>query len=105
MEGLIPFLIQAVRNQKLRQGYRSLSAGGSSHRSYHLLMEGERPSEGSSHRRTRSEFQLPATERHPVYEFMSQRVPGPSPAVTIASDVSRITSRDDRGLNHLHRRK
>ncbi|KAK5774485.1 hypothetical protein PVK06_042340 [Gossypium arboreum] len=52
MEGLIPYLIHAMKKQKPGHNYRSTSVGSS--RSYHLL-------EGSSHRRTRSEFQPPAT--------------------------------------------
>lgn len=104
MEGLIPFLIQAVRNQRVRQGYRSLSAG-SSHRSYHLLLDGEYPSEGSSHRRTRSEFLLPASKRLPVYEFMSPRMSGSSTAAATASDISKITGRDAKGFNNLRHRR
>ncbi|GMJ00588.1 hypothetical protein HRI_003728000 [Hibiscus trionum] len=61
MEGLIPYLIHAMRKQKPRHHYRSASVGSS--RSYHLLMGQPQPEsmEGSSHRRTRSEFQPPAT--------------------------------------------
>ncbi|KAI4318763.1 hypothetical protein MLD38_032432 [Melastoma candidum] len=66
-----------------------------------MLMEGELPSERSSHRRSRSEFQLPANERRLVYEFMSPRVSGSSPAVTVALDISAITARDDKGWNNL----
>ncbi|XP_038996320.1 uncharacterized protein LOC120120866 [Hibiscus syriacus] len=60
MEGLIPYLIHAMRKQKPRHHYRSASLGSSS-RSYHLLMGQQESVEGSSHRRTRSEFQPPAT--------------------------------------------
>ncbi|KAK8558676.1 hypothetical protein V6N13_098320 [Hibiscus sabdariffa] len=61
MEGLIPYLIHAMRKQKPthRHRYRSMSVGSS--RGYHLLL-GQSPAEsveGSSHRRTRSEFQPP----------------------------------------------
>ncbi|KAK8658465.1 hypothetical protein V6N13_036671 [Hibiscus sabdariffa] len=61
MEGLIPYLIHAMKKQKPRHHYRSASVGSS--RSYHLLMGQSQPEpvEGSSHRRTRSEFQPPAT--------------------------------------------
>ncbi|XVE49325.1 hypothetical protein DITRI_Ditri01bG0073700 [Diplodiscus trichospermus] len=68
MEGLIPYLIHAVKKQKPSHRYRSMSV--SSSRSYHLLM-GQTPQdqsvEGSSHRRTRSEFQPPTVE------FLEQR--------------------------------
>ncbi|GMI83708.1 hypothetical protein HRI_002040100 [Hibiscus trionum] len=63
MEGLIPYLIHAMRKQKKpTHRYRSMSVGSS--RGYHLLM-GQSPAEsveGSSHRRTRSEFQPPTVE-------------------------------------------
>ncbi|GMI88299.1 hypothetical protein HRI_002499200 [Hibiscus trionum] len=62
MEGLIPYLIHAMRKQKPTHRYRSMSVGSS--RGYHLLM-GQSPAEsveGSSHRRTRSEFQPPTVE-------------------------------------------
>ncbi|KAK8568235.1 hypothetical protein V6N13_106167 [Hibiscus sabdariffa] len=62
MEGLIPYLIHAMRKQNPTHRYRSMSAGSS--RGYHLLM-GQSPAEsveGSSHRRTRSEFQPPTVE-------------------------------------------
>lgn len=61
MEGLIPFLINAVKKQRPHHhSYRSLSAGSS--RSYHLLIGGDQSVEGSSHRRTRSEFQPPSLD-------------------------------------------
>ncbi|XVF01388.1 hypothetical protein REPUB_Repub04eG0084100 [Reevesia pubescens] len=67
MEGFIPFLIHAMRKQKPRHSYRSMSMGSS--RGYHLLMGQSQPEsiEGSSHRRTRSEFQPPTVE------FLEQR--------------------------------
>ncbi|KAK9109727.1 hypothetical protein Sjap_017787 [Stephania japonica] len=69
MEGLIPFLFHAMKGHKAHRQYRSLSDGSS--RGYHLLggMTGGSSSsfEGSSHRRTRSEFQPPTVE------FMEQR--------------------------------
>ncbi|MBA0782628.1 hypothetical protein Gotri_000487 [Gossypium trilobum] len=68
MEGLIPCLIHAMKKQKPSNRYRSMSVGSS--RGYHLLME-QSPAEsveGSSHRRTRSEFQPPTT-----VEFVEQR--------------------------------
>ncbi|KAJ4824984.1 hypothetical protein Tsubulata_014358 [Turnera subulata] len=79
MEGLIPYLIHAIKKQRLQDSYRyrSLSAGSS--RSYHLLMDGgggplgddDSFKNGSSHRRTRSEFQPPATS-----ELLEQKSTG-----------------------------
>ncbi|XWS68130.1 hypothetical protein CRYUN_Cryun04dG0064000 [Craigia yunnanensis] len=62
MEGLIPYLIHAMKKQKPRHHYRSMSVGSS--RGYHLLMGQSQPEsvEGSSHRRTRSEFQPPTVD-------------------------------------------
>eukprot|EP00257_Ricinus_communis_P020591 XP_015579855.1 probable beta-D-xylosidase 5 isoform X2 [Ricinus communis] len=59
MEGLIPYLLHAIRKQKPQNSYRSFSVGSS--RSYHLLTGADSFS-GSSHRRTRSEFQPPTME-------------------------------------------
>ncbi|OMO73877.1 hypothetical protein CCACVL1_17090 [Corchorus capsularis] len=72
MEGLIPFLIHAMRKQKPHHHYRSISVGSSTSRSYHLLMGQSQAEsvEGSSHRRTRSEFQPPTAE------FLEQRTSG-----------------------------
>ncbi|KAL4588622.1 hypothetical protein LXL04_001514 [Taraxacum kok-saghyz] len=58
MEGLIPFLMHAMKKHSLQNGYRSLSTGSTCRR--HLL-DGA-VVEGSSHRRTRSEFQPPTAE-------------------------------------------
>ncbi|KAL8540453.1 hypothetical protein ACS0TY_001888 [Phlomoides rotata] len=58
MEGLIPFLIHAVKKQKPQNVQRSLSDNSTTGRSYHRLLGGDSV-EGSSHRRTRSDFQLP----------------------------------------------
>ncbi|XP_022763511.1 uncharacterized protein LOC111309019 [Durio zibethinus] len=62
MEGLIPYLIRAMRKQKPSHRYRSMSMGSS--RSYHLLIgqPQQESVEGSSHRRTRSDFQPPTVE-------------------------------------------
>ncbi|GLU03351.1 hypothetical protein SLE2022_205540 [Rubroshorea leprosula] len=61
MEGLIPYLIHAMKKQRPHHGFRSMSMGSS--RSYHLLLGGGQDSlEGSSHRRTRSDFQPPTVE-------------------------------------------
>ncbi|XP_028125861.1 uncharacterized protein LOC114322697 [Camellia sinensis] len=59
MEGLIPMLINALKKQRPHHAYRGLSEG--SNRSYHLLMAPD-SREGSSHRRTRSEFQPPTVD-------------------------------------------
>ncbi|KAG2315931.1 hypothetical protein Bca4012_066773 [Brassica carinata] len=53
MEGLIPYLIHAIKKHQ-HQRYRSMSIGSS--RSYQPLMMGQ---EGSSHRRTGSEYWPP----------------------------------------------
>lgn len=62
MEGLIPYLIHAIKKHHKSQHmrYRSMSEG-SSH-SYRPLMMGQEGSssyQGSSHRRTRSEYAAP----------------------------------------------
>lgn len=57
MEGLIPYLLHAMKKQRPQHSYRSFSEN--SNRSYHLLNPKD-SSHGSSHRRTRSEFQPPA---------------------------------------------
>nr|GLL23753.1 uncharacterized protein LOC104094238 [Ipomoea trifida] len=58
MEGLIPYLLHAMKKQKSphsrRHSFRCLS--DTSNRSYHLLI-GADSAEGSSHRRTFSDFQ------------------------------------------------
>lgn len=59
MEGLIPYLLHAIKKQRPQHPYRCLS--DSSTRSYHLLHDGDKSTEGgSSHKRTRSEFRVPA---------------------------------------------
>ncbi|CAI9764435.1 unnamed protein product [Fraxinus pennsylvanica] len=65
MEGLIPFLLHAMKKQRPQHSYRSLSENST--RSYHLLMAAGESVEGSSHRRTRSEFQPPSIN------FLEQR--------------------------------
>ncbi|GLT76309.1 hypothetical protein SLA2020_479790 [Shorea laevis] len=61
MEGLIPYLLEAMKKQKTHRSFRSKSMDSS--RSYHLVIGGGQDSlEGSSHRRTRSEFQPPTVE-------------------------------------------
>ncbi|KAJ9175154.1 hypothetical protein P3X46_013733 [Hevea brasiliensis] len=60
MEGLIPYLLHAMKKQRPYNSYRSFSEGSSC--SYHLLVGGGDSFNGSSHRRTRSEFQQPNME-------------------------------------------
>ncbi|KAK7280257.1 hypothetical protein RJT34_25319 [Clitoria ternatea] len=64
MEGLIPYLIHVMKKPKPQHSsYRSFSHSESSNRSYHLLLgTGSDSFTGSSHRRTRSEFQPPTAE-------------------------------------------
>ncbi|KAH6767054.1 hypothetical protein C2S52_018037 [Perilla frutescens var. hirtella] len=61
MEGLIPFLIHAIKKQTPPNSYRCLSENSTTSRSYHLLLADGGGGGGSSHRRTRSDFQLPST--------------------------------------------
>lgn len=61
MEGLIPFLIHAMKKQRPQNSYRCLSENSTTTRSYHLLLGGSDSVEGSSHRRTRSDFQPRST--------------------------------------------
>ncbi|OIV91143.1 hypothetical protein TanjilG_30365 [Lupinus angustifolius] len=75
MEGLIPYLIHAMKKQKPhRHRYRSFSHSESSNRSYHLLMESESITGSSHHRRTRSDYQPPTAEflehRNSVDDFL-----------------------------------
>ncbi|KAL8209566.1 hypothetical protein R6Q57_006298 [Mikania cordata] len=65
MEGLIPFLMHAVKKPKPHNNYRSVSVGST--RSYHVLVGSDAPVDESSHRRTRSEF------RSPTDDFLEQR--------------------------------
>ena len=70
MEGLIPFFIHAIKKPKPHNKYNR-SKSELSNRSYHLL-NAEESFSGSSHRRTRSEFQPPAIEfvqQRPGYEY------------------------------------
>ncbi|KAI3448184.1 hypothetical protein Pfo_004849 [Paulownia fortunei] len=60
MEGLIPFLLHAMKKQRPQNAYRCSSENSTTGRSYHLLLAGN-STEGSSHRRTRSDFQPPST--------------------------------------------
>ncbi|KAF8406205.1 hypothetical protein HHK36_008290 [Tetracentron sinense] len=73
MEGLIPFLLHAIKKGKPHNSYRCLSEGSS--RSYRPLV-GTDSIEGSSHRRTRSDFQQRASdfvEQRPSLQFLHSR--------------------------------
>ncbi|GFP99406.1 hypothetical protein PHJA_002084700 [Phtheirospermum japonicum] len=63
MEGLIPFILRAVKKQTPQNIYRSLSENSTSGRSYHLLLTRDSV-EGSSHRRTCSDYQPPSAAIH-----------------------------------------
>lgn len=62
MEGLIPFVLHALKKKRERSKYRFLSEG-SSHSCRYPLTENVVgfSLEGSSHRRTRSDFETPAS--------------------------------------------
>ncbi|KAA8536278.1 hypothetical protein F0562_028756 [Nyssa sinensis] len=64
MEGLIPFLFRALKKPRPHHNFRSFSDGST--RSYHVLLASD-AIDGSSHRRTRSEFQPPTVD------FLQQR--------------------------------
>ncbi|KAJ8617871.1 hypothetical protein MRB53_014057 [Persea americana] len=70
MEGLIPFVFKAIMKKRDGSKYRSLLEGSSRGRPYRLL-EHVGSFDGSSHRRTRSDFQTPTTE------FLGWRSSGP----------------------------
>ncbi|KAL8188926.1 hypothetical protein R6Q57_029446 [Mikania cordata] len=55
MEGLIPFVMHAMKKHKLHKSCSSISVR-------YRLLDGSVAAEGSSHRRNRSEFQPPTTE-------------------------------------------
>ncbi|KAL5713638.1 hypothetical protein ACHQM5_015694 [Ranunculus cassubicifolius] len=87
MDGLIPFLLHAIKKPKSRKSFRS--EGSSRSRSYHQLMQEPDSFQGSSHRRTRSEFQAPAVE------FLEQRsgIELHSRSVQFADSANRLPSR------------
>ncbi|KAM6558301.1 hypothetical protein CsatA_027540 [Cannabis sativa] len=93
MEGLIPYLLHALKKDKPRNSYRSFS--DTSNRSYHRLSNESihNLAEGSSHRRTRSEFQPP-----PALNFSEQRSRSynnrgfPSPTLMAVVDDSKDSS-------------
>ncbi|CAL0300379.1 unnamed protein product [Lupinus luteus] len=88
MEGLIPYLIHAMKKQKPHHHrYRSFSHSESSNRSYHLLMESESMT-GSSHRRTRSDYQPPTAEFLEHINSVDGLLVSPRAPVTAATVVS-----------------
>ncbi|KAK9077221.1 hypothetical protein SSX86_005557 [Deinandra increscens subsp. villosa] len=56
MEGLIPFLMRAIKKPRPHNNYRTLSASAGSTPSYQVLVGADPKAERSSHRRTRSEL-------------------------------------------------
>ncbi|KAJ4966509.1 hypothetical protein NE237_018358 [Protea cynaroides] len=60
MEGLIPCIVKALKRQKSQRS--SLSPSESWSRSYYRPLNSKGSSDGSSHRRTRSDFQPPVAE-------------------------------------------
>ncbi|XP_076904129.1 uncharacterized protein LOC143559434 [Bidens hawaiensis] len=62
MEGLIPFLMHAIKKPRPHNNYRSVSVSAGSTPSYHVLVGADAKMEESSHRRTRSEFHSPVGE-------------------------------------------
>ncbi|CAL5209828.1 unnamed protein product [Lathyrus oleraceus] len=106
MEGLIPYLIHAIKKQKPHHHSfnRSVSHSGSINRSYHLLLESDSVT-GSSHRRTRSDFQQPTSE------FLEHRfgVDGVlvSPTVTAlpTTTASHATQQPSKNFNNIRNHK
>ncbi|KAG6406655.1 hypothetical protein SASPL_134261 [Salvia splendens] len=74
MEGLIPLLIRAMKKQRPQHAYRCLSVSeNSTGRSYHLLL-----ADGSSHRRTRSDFNPAEASENFAARGASEASPHPS---------------------------
>ncbi|KAF5448268.1 hypothetical protein F2P56_028822 [Juglans regia] len=112
MEGLIPYLLRAIKKPKGYNSYRSFSEGST--RSYHLLLNAQDSANGSSHRRTRSEFQPPAIEfteqrysgvdlirSHSVHKFSSSSNSSVGGAPKIDSYPFHVHSE----ANNIHRRR
>ncbi|KAJ8638303.1 hypothetical protein MRB53_012570 [Persea americana] len=70
MEGLIPIVFNAIMKKREGSKYRSLFDSSSRCRPF-LLLEHVGSFDGSSHRRTRSDFQNPSSE------FLEWRSSGP----------------------------
>ncbi|KAF9600696.1 hypothetical protein IFM89_011367 [Coptis chinensis] len=87
MDGLIPFLFHAIKKHNGHRSYRSLSEGSTTARSYHQLIAYSGSLDGSSHRRTRSEFQPPTfdfTEQRSGIELHSRSLKGANSVSTPA---------------------
>ncbi|PON74804.1 hypothetical protein PanWU01x14_048630 [Parasponia andersonii] len=99
MEGLIPYLLHALKKDRPKNSYRSLS--DTSNRSYHRLLSGSTHNnlpDGSSHRRTRSEFQPPPPLDFLEHRSLSYNRGLPSPASMEACD--RINGVDGRSYSN-----
>ncbi|KAK7357591.1 hypothetical protein VNO80_16884 [Phaseolus coccineus] len=106
MEGLIPYLIHAMKKQKphVHRSYRSFSHSESSNRSYHMLLASDSFT-GSSHRRTRSDFQPPTSEfleqRHGADGFL---VSPRGPTTTVNANASYAAQPSTNTTNIRHRK-
>ncbi|KAJ0982125.1 hypothetical protein J5N97_010380 [Dioscorea zingiberensis] len=89
MEGLIPFVIHALKKSRERSKYRCLSTGSSGHRG----MMADWSHEGSSHhRRTRSELP-PRTIGSDFASSDPQLRPDPISSVSKSSSLARADPR------------
>lgn len=113
MEGLIPYLIHAIKKQKPHHHTfnRSVSHSGSINRSYHLLLESESVS-GSSHRRTRSEFQQPTSEFLEHRFGVDEVLVSPKgltvtalPPTTTNATASHVTQQSSKNFNNIRNHK
>ncbi|CAM8923970.1 unnamed protein product [Rhodiola kirilowii] len=95
MEGLIPYLLHAIKKDKPQQSRRHNSFSEGSTRSYHLLMDyvARESLTGSSHRRSRSEFAQPSSTStdFPAFEsrFSLQR------SVSVVTTTDQIKLEDE----------
>ncbi|XP_043711392.1 uncharacterized protein LOC122660237 [Telopea speciosissima] len=104
MEGLIPYIVNALKKQKSQNKYRCSSEISSS-RSYYQPLNSKGSSEGSSHRRTRSDFQLPVAA-----DLLGQRSSGvqlqflPSRSLKMESSTFSPSASTETAFNsHLRR--
>ncbi|KAG1366909.1 hypothetical protein COCNU_13G006990 [Cocos nucifera] len=78
MEGLIPFVIHAIKKKRERSHYRCLSEGSTGHGGSRKPLVADWPQENSSHhRRTRSDFP-PSTTGSEYFSSHSQFAPSRS---------------------------
>ncbi|XP_016539429.1 uncharacterized protein LOC107840181 [Capsicum annuum] len=106
MEGLIPFLLHAIKKQRPHHNsFRCLS--DTSNRSYHILV-GTDSVEGSSHRRTRSDFQPPVTTvdflNLPQHRSFNNRAPTLFSPVSYKNDASNLQTTATSVDNLRHRK-